>query len=119
MDEIDLQRVGGFQCFVLLAQRPLDVDGVGDVEERDESGAVGQRHRDQVGDAAVAQLQPAFDDVAAFDRRHRAVQGSPQRIVVVKVLAPADHRLDVWAHGQRQRLEPPHVDEGWIVQHLR
>ena len=46
VDEIDLELVGGFQRLVALAQRALDIDRVGDVEERDERGAVRQRHGD-------------------------------------------------------------------------
>ena len=61
MDEIDLERVGGFQRLVALAQRALDVDRVGDVEERDQRRAVGQRHGDAVDHAAVATLEPAVD----------------------------------------------------------
>ena len=116
MDEIDLERVGGFQRFVALAQRALDVDRVGDVEERHERGAVGQRHRDQVGDAAVAQFKPALDAVAALDRRDRGAQPLPERLVVVERTAPLDHRLDMRSLGKRLGRQPPHRAERRIVQ---
>ena len=69
MDEIDLELVGGFQRLVALAQRALDVDGVGDVVERDQRGAVRQRHGGAVDHAAVAALEPAVD--RARGRRSR------------------------------------------------
>ena len=47
MDEIDLELVGGFQRLVLLAQRALDIDRVGDVLEGDQRRAVRQRHGGQ------------------------------------------------------------------------
>ena len=57
MDEIDLHLVGGLQRLVALAQRALDVLGVGDVLERQHGGAVGQRHGHAVEHAAVLALQ--------------------------------------------------------------
>ena len=60
MDEIDLERVGGFQRLVALAQRALDIDRVGDVQERHQRRAVRQRHGDAIEHAAVAALQPAL-----------------------------------------------------------
>ena len=69
MDEIDLERVGGFQRLVALAQRALDIDRVGDVQEGDQRRAVGQRHRDQIDHAAVAALEPAVDDCRGLRSR--------------------------------------------------
>ena len=59
MDEVDLELVGGFQRLVALAQRPLDVDRIGDVLEGHQRGAVRQRHGGAVDDAAVVALEPA------------------------------------------------------------
>ena len=56
MHEIDLDLVGFFQRLVLLAQRALDIHGVGDVLEGDQRGAVGQRHGGHVDHHAVAPL---------------------------------------------------------------
>ncbi len=116
MDEIDLERVGGLQRFVALAQRALDIDRVGDVEECDEGGAVGQRHRDQIDDAAVAQFQPVLDTVAALDRRDGRAQPLPQRFVAVERPAFVDDRFDVRAVGQGFGSKPPHLRERGIVQ---
>ena len=57
MDEIDLHLVGGLQRLVALAQRALDILGVGDVLERQHGRAVGQRHGHAVEHAAVLALQ--------------------------------------------------------------
>ena len=77
MDEIDLDGVGRHQRLVALAQRAFDINGVGDVEQRHQRRAVRQRHRHEVGDAAVAQFEPVFDAVAAFDGCDCAAQPLP------------------------------------------
>ena len=46
-DELALEAVGGHQRLVALDQRLLVALGVGDVDEGDERGAVGQRRRRQ------------------------------------------------------------------------
>jgi len=57
VDEIDLDGVRRYQRFVALAQCALDIDGVGDIEQRHKRCAIGQWHRHQVGDAAVAPIR--------------------------------------------------------------
>ena len=89
MDEIDLDLVGLFERLVAFAQRPLDVDGVGDVVERHQRGAVGQRHRRAIDHAAVAPFEPSGDGLAAVDGGHDFAQRLPGRIVAVQRLASA------------------------------
>ena len=69
VDEIDLDLVGVLERLVALAQRALDVHRVGDVVERHQGGAVGQRHGRAVDHAAVAALQPSRYRLAVVDRR--------------------------------------------------
>src|SRR5258708_40057264 len=57
VDEIDLHLVGGLERLVALAQRTLDILGIGDVLERQHGGAVGQRHGHAVEHAAVPALE--------------------------------------------------------------
>ena len=84
MDEIDLDPVGVLERLVALAQRAFDVDRVGDVVERHQGGAVGQRHGGAVDHAAVAAFEPSGDRLAAVDRGHHAAQRLPGRVVAVQ-----------------------------------
>ena len=84
--EIDLELVGRLQRFVALAQRALDVDGVGDVLERHQRGAVGQRHGGAIDHVAVAPLEPADDRLAIVDRGDGRPQPLPERVVAVQRL---------------------------------
>ena len=70
MDEIDLDPVGVLERLVAFAQRALDVDRVGDVVERHQRGAVGQRHGGAIDHAAVAPFEPSAIALAAVDRGH-------------------------------------------------
>ena len=114
--EIDLDLVGVFQRLVALAQRALDVDGVGDVLERHQRGAVRQRHGRAFDHAAVAPLDLAVDRRAAVDRGDGHAQRRPHRVVAGERVAPADHRLDMRALLQRGRIELPHLREHRIEQ---
>ena len=87
MDEIDLDLVGVFERFVAFAQRALDVDRIGDVVERDQRGAVGQRHGRAIDHAAVAPFDPAGSRFAAVDRGDDVAQRLPGRRVAVQRLA--------------------------------
>ena len=89
MDEIDLEPVGGLQRLIALAQRALDVDGIGHVLEGDEGGAVGKRHGGAIDHVAVAPLDPAGDRLAIVDGGDGGAQLLPDRIVAVQRLAPA------------------------------
>ena len=87
MDEIDLDLVGVFERFVAFAQRALDVDGIGDVMERHQCGAVGQRHGRAVDHAAVAPFEPAGNRFAAVDRGDDVAQRLPGRRIAMQRLA--------------------------------
>ena len=116
VDEIDLHLVGGLQRLVALAQRPLDILGIGDVLEGQHGGAVGQRHGHAVQHAAVLalQLQRHLDPV--LDRGDRLAQRPPGRRVVEQRLAPGFHGLDMRLFAQRLGRQLPHLGEGRIEQ---
>ncbi len=87
VDEIDLDLVGVLQRLIALAQRPLDVDRIGNVVERDQCGAVGQRYGRAIDDAAVAPFDPAGNGIAAVDRGDDVAQRLPGRGIAVQRLA--------------------------------
>ena len=109
MDEIDLDLVGVLQRLVALAQRALDVDRVGDVLERHQRGAVGQRHRGAVDHAAVAAFEPSGDRLAAVDRGDARAQRLPDRVVAVQRPAQSRDRLDVRPLGQNSAAASRHM----------
>ncbi len=112
LDEIVLQLVGLLQRLVLLLQRPLDVDAVGDVDEGHHHLAVGQvddrvaQHRavDQFGLAvAVAALVVEAGD-GGDEARPRAVLG--QRLAARpdrRICAPSARRCRRTAATARRR----------------
>ena len=118
MDEIDLDLVGGLQRLVALAQRPLDVDRVGDVLERDQRGAVRQRHGGAIDDAAVVPLEPAGDRLRGRRAPVTAARSVCQIVFVgMQRPAPVDHGLDVRAaRASAAGVELPHPREGRIEQ---
>ena len=69
MHERALQPVGVLQRIGALDQRALDIDRVGDVLERHQRGAVGQRHGGAIEHAAVEPLEPRRHRLAPLQRR--------------------------------------------------
>ena len=116
MHEIDLDLVGFLERLVALAQRPLDVDGVGDVLEGDQRGAVGQRHGGAIDHAAVAPLEPAANGSRSSMAVMAARSACQSGLVAVQRLAAADHRLDVRPLGQRSRRQLPQPREDRVEQ---
>ncbi len=111
VDEIDLHLVGGLQRLVALAQRPLDVLGIGNVLECQHGGAVGQRHGHAVQHAAILalQLQRYLDPV--LDRGDRFAQRPPRSSVIEQRPAPGFHGLDMRLLPQRLGRQLPHLRE--------
>src|SRR5262249_37238359 len=72
VNEVSLELVRRLQGFVTLAQGALDINRVGDILERHQRGAIGERHGGAIDDAAVAPLEPAECWLAVVDRRDRA-----------------------------------------------
>ena len=69
MHESALEPVGILQRVGALDQRALDIDRVGDVLERHQRGAVGQRHGGAIEHAAVEPFEPRRDRLAAVPAR--------------------------------------------------
>ena len=69
LHERALEPVGVLQRVGALDQRALDVHRVGDVLERHQRGAVGQRRGGAVEHAAVEAFEPRRDRLAALERR--------------------------------------------------
>jgi hypothetical protein len=114
MHEIDLEPVRRLQCFVALAQRTLDIDGVGDVLEGHQRGAVRQRHGGTIDYVAVGAIEPAHDRLAIFDCRDGRPQALPNRVVAVERERQLAQRLDMGSLGKCFRREPPHAGEDRI-----
>ena len=116
VDEIDLHLVGGLQRLVALAQRALDVFGIGDVLEGQHGGAVGQRHGHAVQHAAVLalQLQRHLDPV--LDRGDRFAERAPGGGVIEQRPAPGLDRLDMRLFAQRLGRQLPHFRKRRIEQ---
>ena len=84
MHEADLDPVGVLERVVAFAQRPFDVDRVGDVVERDQRGAGGKRLGGAIDHAAVAAFEPSGKGGAAVDRGHHLAQRLPDGVVAVQ-----------------------------------
>ena len=100
-DEVVLHAVGGDQGFVALLQRALVALGIRHVGERQQGGAIGERHRRVVDDGVVGANHLPFEGIALFrERRGDAADAVPRRSVLVVDASERNELVDVRTLGE-------------------